>query len=222
MVKISIVIATYNAGDVLERCLKSIIPELTEETELLIIDGGSRDNTMQTVQKYNKFISYSISEQDNGIYDAWNKGIMVSRGEWVMFLGADVQLKRNSLKELIHLMDNINPNVNFISSKAEYIDKDGNIISEIGSAYDKNIFQYQMNISHVGALHHKTLFDQSLFDTKYKICSDYDFLLERSDSIVSEFVNNALVVMQTGGVSFSCKAIAESFCIRQNKSKIGI
>ena len=87
--KISIIIATFNAELRLSRCLDSIISQKTEEIELLIIDGGSVDGTLKLIDSYKGCIDFVLTEKDNGIYDAWNKGIRQAKGEWIMFLGAD-------------------------------------------------------------------------------------------------------------------------------------
>ena len=98
---ISIVIATYNASATLERCLKSIIPQMNDEIELIIIDGKSNDGTKEILNRYIEWISYTISEKDSGVYDAWNKGIKVAKGDWVMFIGADDILLPNALNVYI-------------------------------------------------------------------------------------------------------------------------
>ena len=77
---ISIIIATYNAEKTLQRCLDSIIPQLSDQVELIIIDGGSIDKTSEIVKSNSQYITYYLSEKDDGIYDAWNKGINKANG----------------------------------------------------------------------------------------------------------------------------------------------
>ena len=74
MKTISIIIATFNAGKVLQRCLDSLRPQKTEAIELLIIDGGSKDDTLRIIRDNAALVDYYVSEPDKGIYDAWNKG----------------------------------------------------------------------------------------------------------------------------------------------------
>ena len=100
--KISIIIATYNAGKTLARCLQSIREEKTNEIELLVIDGGSKDNTLDIINTYQDTIDYSCSEPDKGIYDAWNKGISHAKGDWMMFIGADDYLVGNALSDYLN------------------------------------------------------------------------------------------------------------------------
>ena len=72
----------------------------TSDCELIIIDGDSSDSTLEIIKSFGDEIDVLISEPDNGIYDAWNKGINVSQGKWIMFLGADDQLFPNALSNL--------------------------------------------------------------------------------------------------------------------------
>ena len=88
-IKLSIIIVTYNATLTIERVLDNIIHNKTEETELIVIDGQSTDDSLQKIDKYKNSIDTFISEKDKGIYDAMNKAIQLSKGEWLYFIGAD-------------------------------------------------------------------------------------------------------------------------------------
>lgn len=94
---ISIIIATYNAEKTLKRCLNSIVSQKKDQLELLIIDGCSTDRTMDIVREFAESIDVIVSEVDKGIYDAWNKGIRLATGEWIMFLGADDYLLEGAM-----------------------------------------------------------------------------------------------------------------------------
>ena len=85
----SIVIATYNAELFLLRCLRSVFEQTYEHVEIIVIDGGSNDNTVPILQANADKIRAWISEPDSGIYEAWNKALVRWRGDWILFLGAD-------------------------------------------------------------------------------------------------------------------------------------
>lgn len=87
--RISIIIPTYNCVSTLETCLTSVREQDYSNLELICIDGGSADGTIELLKKHGANIDYWVSEPDNGIYDAMNKGIDVAGGEWLYFLGAD-------------------------------------------------------------------------------------------------------------------------------------
>src|SRR6266436_7822019 len=106
--KISIVMATYNAGKYLESALQSIIQQNYPCLEIIMIDGKSQDNTLSIINKYQKNISFWKSEPDEGIYDAWNKGVAISTGEWIMFLGSDDVLLPDSLISYSNFINSIN------------------------------------------------------------------------------------------------------------------
>jgi len=87
--KVSIVMPVYNGEKYIETAIKSIINQSYKNIELIIIDGGSNDKTLQIIDKYKKNIHYFITEKDNGMYDAINKGFSVSNGDILSWLNSD-------------------------------------------------------------------------------------------------------------------------------------
>ena len=85
----SIVVATFNSADYIGRCISSLLNQNFIGFEVVVIDGASTDDTIRIVNQYNDSRIIVVSESDSGIYDAWNKGIKVSKGEWLLFLGSD-------------------------------------------------------------------------------------------------------------------------------------
>ena len=88
MPKITIITVCYNAISTIEDTIKSVLSQTYENLEYIIIDGGSIDGTIDIIKKYEKQISYWQSEPDKGVYDAMNKGIKLSTGEWINFMNA--------------------------------------------------------------------------------------------------------------------------------------
>ncbi|MFB5085890.1 glycosyltransferase family 2 protein [Psychrobacillus sp. PGGUH221] len=100
--KISIITACYNAEKTIEQTIQSVITQTYDNIEYIIVDGASRDRTMEIVERYRKQIDIVISEQDQGIYDAFNKGLKVSTGDYIQYLNADDYLiNKNVIKEII-------------------------------------------------------------------------------------------------------------------------
>lgn len=89
---VSVVIATYNAGKYLRRALDSVYSQSYKNVECIVVDGCSKDNTLDIVCEYACKNIICISEQDLGIYDALNKGVLMAKGEWIYVLGADDEL----------------------------------------------------------------------------------------------------------------------------------
>lgn len=89
MKKISIVIATYNFGNYLERAIQSVLSQDSDEYELIIVDGGSSDNSVDVIRKYEGRLAWWCSEHDSGQSEAFNKGFQHSTGEFLTWLNAD-------------------------------------------------------------------------------------------------------------------------------------
>jgi glycosyltransferase involved in cell wall biosynthesis len=211
---ISIVIASFNAGDSIEKTLKSIIAQDYINLEIIIIDGGSNDNTVDIIKKYENYIFYWISEKDNGIYDAWNKGICKAKGDWIMFLGCDDILIPGSILKYVNFINGLNDieSIDIVSSKVKMIDKNGKAVRIKGWAFQWPKFLYEMTIAHPGALHSAKLFKKyGMFDINYKIVGDYEFLLRPGKKLKAYFFDEVTVLMGEGGASDSTKAIKEQF-----------
>ena len=86
---ISIITVTYNAAETIEETILSVINQSFDNFEFLIIDGGSTDDTINVIKKFQHKIDYWKSEPDSGIYDAMNKGVKSAKGEFIYFLGGD-------------------------------------------------------------------------------------------------------------------------------------
>lgn len=208
----TIVIATYNSEYFLERAILSVLNQDFNDYEIVIVDGKSTDLTMSIVNKYSSKIKKVISEKDNGIYDAWNKGIKISEGEWVMFIGSDDILLENALNDYYNYIAEINPEIEFISSLVQLIDFNGKIIRTIGKAWNWNKFKKYMCVAHVGSLHRKTLFlNYGNFDSNYKITGDYEFLLRPNNHLKASFLEKVTAKMQIGGVSLNNKSFVETY-----------
>ncbi|MFH0855113.1 MAG: glycosyltransferase family 2 protein [Candidatus Omnitrophota bacterium] len=85
---VSIITVVLNAGNYLEETIKSVISQDYKNMEYIIIDGGSEDNTVEVINKYKEHISYCLSQKDNGIYEAMNKGLKAARGQYLNFMNA--------------------------------------------------------------------------------------------------------------------------------------
>ena len=215
---ISIIIATFNASNTIERCLKSIISQKTSEIEIVVVDGLSEDDTISIVNKYRKHIDILISERDNGIYDAWNKGVKNSTGKWLMFLGADDVLMSNCFNTQLNWLNTHKiDSLDIISGKANLVSKDGTFVKVIGMAYNWRKFRYRMTVTHGSTLHNRDLFKSvGLFDINFKICGDYELLLRRP--LHAGFIDECLIQMQTGGLSTTLAARKEPFRARRKNN----
>lgn len=216
---ISIIIATFNADKTLNRCLDSIVPQLTDEIELILVDGDSKDHTNDIIDSYGDKIAVHISEPDKGIYDAWNKGVKVAHGDWVMFVGADDILLPNAINsylETIQATPNIT-NFDYVCAHNEYVDFKGKLLKILGEKPIWSKMRRGMVAAHVASLHNR----HNLFETvggynlDFKICADYELLLRKKSKFKSLMIPAHIARMTVGGMSFSTKAIVESYKIRK-------
>ena len=201
---ISIIIAVYNGEKYLERAIKSVLSQSASNYELIIIDGNSTDSTIDIVKKYRSYISTFISEKDNGIYDAWNKGIKVAKGEWICFIGADDEFYPSAIMKYTNYLNNVlnYEVIDYVFSKVEYVNFTGKIFQVHGKPWKWNEFRKHMSVSHVGSLHSAKYFKKyGLFNDEYKIAGDYEMLLRAQDSLKAVFLEEKTVRMQIGGIS---------------------
>lgn len=171
---ISILIATYNSAKTLSKCLDSILSQKAQDWECILIDGISKDTTLEIIAKYerkdNRF--RHISEPDKGIYDALNKGFKLAKGEWAYVLGSDDWLTENGLYDLVNGAEK--------DSKAVY----GNIIVAYNNGEKRVIkpkkiskIKFFMPISHQGVI---VKLDEIRkiggFDLRYFVKGDFNMM----------------------------------------------
>ena len=166
---ITIITVSYNAVSNIEETIESVINQTYPYIEYIIIDGGSKDGTIDIIKKYEDRISNWISEPDKGIYDAMNKGIKLATGEWINFMNSgDTFFSMNTIEELFkkasYKSDIIYGNINLLLLSGEYIQK-GDFVSK----------KEYMPFCHQASFSRTNLMKKYGFDTKYKICADRNF-----------------------------------------------
>lgn len=216
---ISIVIATFNASDALKTCLDSIVPQFTDECELIIIDGGSKDCTNEIIASYGDKVAYTISEPDKGIYDAWNKGVRASKGSWIGFIGADDTMNPGAIDSFLKIIKTTADidSYDYICAYNQFVDNDGKVLRRIGSAPSWDKMRKGNCAAHVASLHSKkNIFDTvGLYDITYRISADYEILVRKKEQLKYLFFEAYIMKMRVGGMSFSNKALKEVYRIRK-------
>lgn len=206
----SIIIATYNVGNSIEKTLLSVFNQSYKNFEVIIIDGASTDDTQNYIEKYKSLLAYYVSEPDKGIYDAWNKGLLQAYGKWVAFLGAGDVYLPEALHHYIGKLSSLPDSVEFLSSKVAVVDSVGKILFVRGRPWHWPQFLSAMTCAHVGALHSRKLFEKyGYFDSTYRIAGDYEFLMRPRDQLKAAFLPIITVHMMNGGISESSKILAE-------------
>lgn len=168
---VSIIVATYNSEKYLEETFESLLKQKYKNFEVIVIDGASRDKTLNIIKKYKKIINYCSSIKDKGIYDAFNKGIKHANGKYIGIVNSDDKLKPNALKYL-KKYDNQNPTIDFLF---------GSVKKHWGILYGykpyKIKFTWGFYSSHSTGFYIKRKAAQKigLYNLKYKYHADFDY-----------------------------------------------
>lgn len=199
--KVSIIVATWNAARTFERCVDSIVEQDFPNWELLIADGASTDGTIDLIRKHNRHIAWWQSCKDGGIYDAWNQALLHARGEYVCFLGADDAWA--DIGALARLCAGIGTKeFDLVTSRGRIFDPATGGESQFGSAWDYRRIGRRMVVCHPGLLHRRSLFDRyGLFNTRYRIAGDLEFLLRLPSSTLAMHVDCISVIIEAAGIS---------------------
>lgn len=163
---ITVVTVVYNNESTLERCIRSVLGQIYDNLEYIIIDGGSTDGTMQIINEYKGAIDYFISEPDNGIYNAMNKGISLAKGEYVCLLNSDDFYSDEFISESVKKAKESNSDIVF--SNCSMFGKE-----TIAGKISEGIFIHYLNINHSTFLVSKETYnDIGPYREDYKIISD--------------------------------------------------
>lgn len=172
---ISIVTINFNHLKDLEKTFANVISQTYKDIEYIIIDGGSQDGTVDFLQKHTNYLSYWISERDNGIYDAMNKGVKVAKGEWIIFMNSgDTFSQENTIEQVAPYLDRSN-DVVYGGYESVTDDRYGCRISHRQPS-DLSLIWHQIPTCHQSVFVRKELQSQYPFDTSLSWCADHDFL----------------------------------------------
>jgi len=195
----SIITVCYNSEKTIERTITSLRNQSYQNFEYIIIDGGSTDSTLEIIKKNLDVVSILVSEKDEGIYDAMNKGIDLASGEIVGIINSDDWYENDTLENIFKISSGQSNLV--IHGLCRYFN--GNEINQIIGYHHSNLPLY--SISHPTCFVSKSLYiAKGKFDTKYKIAADYDLLLRfYLDKVTFIFVELIIANFQNGGASSS-------------------
>lgn len=170
--KVSIITVCFNSGNDLEKTIRSVLEQDYNKYEYIIIDGGSKDGTRELLEKYSENIAYWVSEPDEGIYNAMNKGAKVARGEYLYFLNAgDVFSDRDVLNK-VDVEDS-----DLIYGKIRVVNKENDDSYVRDRTLTKFNLRFGNKVSQQAVFIKKEIFDKvGGLNEKYKIASDFDLL----------------------------------------------
>lgn len=196
---ISIVTIVFNGEKYLEETIQSVINQTYNDIEYIIIDGSSTDGTLEIIKKYENKLDYWISEKDNGIYDAMNKGISAATGDWINFMNAGDSFYDNSVLEKVFTQNDLK-NIGILYGNHAVKNENKSEIIHV----DVKDYNWKRNIPfcHQSLFVRARLLKSYLFDLQFKIASDYDqFLRLKSKNIQTLYVPVTISCYLDGGIS---------------------
>lgn len=204
---ISVIVAVFNGAATLQTCIESVAQQTYPHKELILLDGGSSDGTLDIIRMSRNAITYWVSEPDHGIYHAWNKGLEHAQGEWICFLGADDQFANSHvLQNVAERLKSSYPEYNVIYGQVKMINALGAEIAQLGAHWDKvrnRFLNGTYCLPTPGVFHHRSVFsDYGKFDQSYAIAGDYELLLRVLKTSNPLYLPDIIVTyMQQGGIS---------------------
>lgn len=205
-IKVSIITVTYNCAKTLEQTIQSVFCQTYSNIEYIIIDGGSTDGTIEIIKKYEDKITYWVSEPDDGIYDAMNKGIAKATGEIIGILNADDWYHEYAVGNAVYWI--LKSGCDVVHGDVELLDSQENSYRVL---HPKSI----ENIWHCMVFNHPTCFVRTsvyqrlgVFSSIYEIAGDYElFLRFYCNDVIFQYCSEVLVYMRLGGASDQRKFI---------------
>ncbi len=203
---VTVVVAVLNGARTLQRCIDSVASQTYAGRQLVVIDGGSGDGSVDIIRANSGRIDAWLSEKDRGIYDAWNKGLSRAKGEWVCFLGADDRFHDRGVLERMspHLARREH---RIVYGEVSMVGADGAEVDRLGAGWEAvrgTFFDGTYCLPTPGTLLHRGLFETyGRFDESFRIAGDYEFLLRALKSGLAPLYVPGIVVtdMQQGGIS---------------------
>ena len=202
--KVSIITSVLNGADTIADTIESVIQQQYNNIEYIIIDGNSSDNTVPIIRRYGDKVDILVSEPDQGVYDAMNKGIKLARGDIIAILNSDdVYADSTVVGQMVNFMETTL--VDAAYSNLVYVDRDdtGHIKRFWNPGeYKKGAFLRGWTIPHPTFFCRREIFDKfGLYNTKFQIAADFELMMRfvEKHKIKVDYLPKAIVKMRTGG-----------------------
>ena len=204
--KISVITPVLNSVTTIEDCIKSLHSQTYENWEHIIVDGCSTDGTLDIIKRYLNKKTILISEPDNGLYDAFNKGIKLASGNIIGILHADDLYAHNKVLEMVANVF-LNYDVSSCYGDLLYVSRsDPNKIIRYWKSgnYKPGMFRFGWHPPHTTLFIKKEIYEKyGYFNTDFKIAGDYEIMVRFFEryKITTFYIPSILVKMRVGGKS---------------------
>ncbi|MCI9032957.1 MAG: glycosyltransferase [Lachnospiraceae bacterium] len=197
--KVSIITVVYNGAKTIEHTIQSVLNQSYKNIEYIIIDGLSTDGTQKIVEKYIDSISYFVSEKDNGLYDAMNKGIQKATGSMIGIINSDDWYNSYAVEKVVEYFEK--NNVDLVYGKWLSVTQEGKV-NEYPPEPLETIW-YQMPFIHPSVFIKKNVYENyGGFNTNYKMAADYELMLRLyTHHVKFGYLDEAIAYFQLGGLS---------------------
>lgn len=203
--KFSFITVCYNSKLTIERTIQSVLRQTDADIEHIIVDGQSSDGTMDIIQKYREHISHIISEKDNGLYDAMNKGIARASGDFILFLNADDYLfNETSISWAAALIEEDHRRADVYYGKVLIFDEVSGRANIWQAAKVSRFSLFRSAIPHPATFYSKEAFAKNgLFDLNYPIAADYEWTVRAllRNGLQFKRIDTLVAVFTKGGIS---------------------
>lgn len=227
---VSIITVCYNSEKYIRDTIESVLNQTYDNIEYIIVDGESTDNTLDIIQDYEpKFNGsmYWISEPDNGIYDAMNKGIDMANGEIIGIINSDDWYEKNAVEFVVnkYLITDLDDKFIFHGNMNKYDSEKNKLFTSFrNNKFIENKIEYGMPVNHPSVFVSEKIYKKiGNFNTKFKIAGDYDFIYRcYNHGIEFVYINKILCNMRLGGISdnlrFKLLNLKETYYISKKHS----
>jgi glycosyltransferase involved in cell wall biosynthesis len=205
--KISIITVVYNNEKTIKDALQSVLSQSYENIEYVIIDGKSNDNTFNLINEYKDKLGYFISEKDNGLYDAMNKGIQAATGEIIGILNSDDLYQDSEVISTVMQQFCNDPELDILYGDLVYVKSDDTnkvVRNWKSKAYYKRFFENANVPPHPSLFVRSNVYKEAgLFDLQFKLAADYELMLRmfKKYNFKSKYINRLIIKMRLGGAT---------------------
>jgi glycosyltransferase involved in cell wall biosynthesis len=213
--RISIITVCYNRKNTIEKAMKSVFDQDYPDIEYIIVDGNSTDGTKEIIESYRDKISKYISEPDNGMYDAINKGLKLATGDVIGLMHSDDEFYDEKAVSRIVTRFKYDPSIEGVYGDGVYVSNDAQermIRNRIGGAFSRQrIKSGWLPLHPTVYLKRKIFAKYGLYNVDFKIASDTEFLLRYlyKYKVKMSYINSYIVKMRMGGMSTNFKRAFE-------------
>jgi glycosyltransferase involved in cell wall biosynthesis len=207
-VKVSIITVVYNGAEHIRDCIDSVLNQTYSDIEYIIVDGKSTDGTVAIVQSYGTKVARFVSESDNGLYDAMNKGIRLATGEVIGLLNADDFYRHKKvIANMVALFEKTGSDA--VYGDMLYVDRDDTQKLKRywrSGWYSDNAFKWGWMPGHLSFFAKRALYQKyGMFRLDMKSAADYELLLRfiHKNKANLSYMNEVTIVMRAGGISNS-------------------